>query len=484
MLTIAAILPAKWEKKAIDMNTDRLTDKDIKWADYVFISAMVAQQKSTMEVVKRCKELHATVVAGGPFFTTGYEQFDFSEIDHLVLNEGEITLPLFLDDLKYDCPKPIYKTDQRTDITETPTPQFTLVNLHKYAQVTIQYSRGCPYDCEFCDITVMDGHIPRTKTKEQMLTELAAIHNTGYRGSVFIVDDNFIGNKKKLKSEILPAIIAWQKKNEHPFRLSTEASINLADDEKLMQLMADAGFVKVFVGIESPNEESLNECNKFMNKKRDLVACVKRMQNYGLEVMGGFIVGFDNDPISIFKSQIDFIQESGIVTAMVGILMAPPKTRLWQRMERENRLLPGGTGDNTDGTTNIIPKMNLDVLMNGYTQILHTIYAPKQYYERIHTFLKEYRPNEKARRKFKLEAHHIKSLVKSSFVLGIRETNRMAYWKLLFSTLRKYPRLIGLSISLAVQGLHFRRVYQKIGNIKMDESLLLKQTKALNEESV
>ena len=484
MLTVAAMLPAEWEKKAIDMNTDRLTDKDIKWADYVFISAMVAQQKSTMAVVKRCKELNATVVAGGPFFTTGYDQFDFSEIDHLVLNEGEITLPLFLNDLKNGCLKPIYITDQRTDITETPTPQFTLVNLHKYAQVTIQYSRGCPYDCEFCDITVMDGHIPRTKTKEQMLTELAAIHNTGYRGSVFIVDDNFIGNKKKLKSEILPAIIAWQKKNEHPFRLSTEASINLADDEKLMQLMADAGFVKVFVGIESPNEESLNECNKAMNKKRDLVACIKRMQNYGLEVMGGFIVGFDNDPISIFKSQIDFIQESGIVTAMVGILMAPPKTRLWQRMERENRLLPGGTGDNTDGTTNIIPKMNLDVLMNGYTQILHTIYAPKQYYERIHTFLKEYRPNEKARRKFKLEAHHIKSLVKSSFVLGIRETNRMAYWKLLFSTLRKYPRLIGLSISLAVQGLHFRRVYQKIGNIKMDESLLLKQTKALSEESV
>jgi radical SAM superfamily enzyme YgiQ (UPF0313 family) len=478
------MLPKEWEKKAIDMNIDRLTDKDIKWADYVFVSAMVAQQKSAMEVVRRCKKLETKVVAGGPYFTTGYGHFDFSEIDHVILDEGEITLPLFLEDLRRGTPQPTYRTTEKAVITESPTPVFSMVNLNKYAQVCVQYSRGCPFNCEFCDIIILDGHVPRTKTKQQMLTEFEAIYDTGYRGSVFVVDDNFISNKKKLKGEILPAIIKWQKEREFPFRLLTEASINLADDDDLLQLMSDAGFSKVFVGIESPNEESLAECNKFMNKKRDLVASVKKIQNYGFEVMGGFIVGFDNDPISIFKSQINFIQKSGIVTAMVGILNAPPQTRLWHRLKQENRILPGGHGDNTDGTTNFIPKMRFDVLMNGYKHIVDTIYAPKQYYERIHTFLSEYRPNVNARRKFKLEGHHIRSFVKSSFVLGIKDSSRIQYWKLFFSTLRKYPRLIGLSISLAVQGLHFRKIYQNVKDIQIDEALLARQTKVLNGEQL
>ena len=481
-VTVAAMLPAEWEKKAIDMNVAKLTDKDIKWADYVFISAMIVQKNSARQVINRCKKLNTKIVAGGPLFTTGHKLFNFDDIDHIILNEAEITLPPFLEDLEKGCPKRIYKTDQHPDITKTPIPLWSLIDLNKYASITIQYSRGCPYNCEFCDIVVLDGHKPRTKSRDQMLAELDALYNQGYRGSVFIVDDNFIGNKKKLKADILPAMIQWMEEKEYPFRFLTEASINLADDEKLMQLMSDAGFNNVFVGIESPNEESLIECNKFTNRNRDLVASVKKLQNYGFEVMGGFIVGFDSDPISIFKSQINFIQKSGIVTAMVGLLNAPAETRLWHRLEKENRILPDATGDNTDGTTNFIPKMNLEVLINGYKQILHTIYAPKQFYERIQTFFKEYKPNEKASPKLKLEAYIIKGLFKSVFILGIKDKFRVYYWKLFLSTLVKYPRRLGLAITLAIQGFHFRKVYKKIKDLKVDDALLARQVKVLKGE--
>ncbi len=479
-LTVAAMLPKEWEKRFIDMNVTKLTDEAIKWADYVFISAMVVQKESAREVINRCKKLDTKVVAGGPLFTTGYKLFDVSDIDHVILNEAELTLLLFLEDLKQGCPKHIYRSDEHPEITKTPVPMWSLVDLKKYATVTIQYSRGCPFDCEFCDIVIMDGHKPRTKSKEQMLAELDAIYNQGYRGSVFVVDDNFIGNKKKLKAEILPAMIQWMEEKEYPFTLLTEASINLADDEELMRLMSDAGFNNVFIGIESPNEESLVECNKFTNRNRDLVASVKKIQNYGFQVMGGFIVGFDSDPISIFKSQINFIQKSGIVTAMVGLLNAPTETRLWHRLEKEKRILPDATGDNTDGTTNFIPKMNFDVLINGYKQILHTIYAPKDYYERIKIFLNEYRPNKKVRPKVSL--NDIMALFKSVVVLGVKDKFRVYYWKLFLSTLVKYPRRFGLAISLAVQGFHFRKVYEKVRDIKVDEALLARQREVLNGE--
>jgi len=484
VVTVAAMLPKEWEKKVIDMNVARLTDKDIKWADYVFISAMVVQKKSAREVINRCKKLNAKVVAGGPLFTEVYKLFDFDDVDYLVLNEAEITLPPFLKDLEKGCPKHIYKTDQHPDITTTPLPLWSLIDLNKYASITIQYSRGCPYNCEFCDIVILDGHKPRTKSRDQMLAELDALYNEGYRGSVFIVDDNFIGNKKKLKADILPAMIQWMKEKDYPFRFLTEASLNLADDEKLMQLMSDAGFNNVFVGIESPNEESLIECNKFTNRNRDLVASVKKLQNYGFEVMGGFIVGFDSDPISIFNSQINFIQKSGIVTCMVGLLNAPVETRLWHRLKKENRILPSGSGDNTDIETNLIPKMNFEVLVNGYKQILRTIYAPKQFYERIQTFFKEYKPNEKVGSKLKLEAYIIKGLFKSVFILGIKDKFRVYYWKLFLSTLIKYPRHLGLAITLAIQGFHFRKVYEKIRDIKVDDAILARQAKVLRGEGI
>ncbi len=466
LLTIAAMLPSEWEKKLVDMNVTRLTDEDIKWADYVFISAMVVQQNSVREVITRCKKLDARIVAGGPLFTTGYEEFD--GVDHLVLGEAEVTLPLFLADLEKGCARHIYTSDARPDISQTPIPLWSLINMKHYSSMNVQYSRGCPFNCEFCDIILLNGHMPRTKDKEQLMAELEALYDRGWRDAVFIVDDNFIGNKKKLKLEILPAIIEWRKGKKYPFVLSTEASINLADDDELMKLMVNAGFSTVFIGIETPNEESLAECAKSQNQNRDLVASVKKIQNYGLEVQGGFIVGFDSDPLSIFKNQINFIQKSGIVTAMVGLLNAPPGTRLYQRLKKENRLIRAFNGNNTDCSLNFIPKMNDEILINGYKQILNTIYSPRYYYERIKIFLREYKPQGKI--SSRLQSHHIRAFVKSIWFLGIREKGRRYYWKLFLSTLLKQPRKFPISISLGVYGYHFRKVVEKYIGLPVQSS--------------
>ncbi len=460
ILTVAAMLPEEWEKKLVDMNATTLTDKDLKWADYVFLSGMVVQQHSAREVVDRCRELGTKIVAGGPFFNPGYEDFGFDDMDHIIFGESEDKLPLFVEDLEKGCAKHIYASEEFPDIRKTPVPLWSLIDRKKYQSMNIQYSRGCPFNCEFCDIVILNGHRPRTKDKNQIVAELDALYDMGWRGNIFFVDDNFIGNKRKLKSEILPAIIKWMEERKRPFTFFSEASINLADDEELMRLMSTAGFDMVFVGIESPNEESLLECNKVPNKNRDLLASVKKLQNYGLQVQGGFIVGFDSDPLSIFKSQIDFIQKSGIVTAMVGVLMAPPGTRLHQRMKRENRLLSKGSGDNTDGSTNFIPKMGHETLARGYNHIVDTIYAPKQYYERIKTFLREYKPGNKG--KFKVSFLQLMALIRTTWVLGIKEKGRTHYWKLVGWTLLRKPKTFPLSITLAVEGFHFRKVAEKV----------------------
>lgn len=460
LLTMAAMLPAEWQKKLVDMNVTPLRDADLRWADYVFISAMIVQSRSAKNVISRCNRRGIKVVAGGPLFTLLPEEFP--NVDHLVLNEAETTLPPFLEDLRNGCAQHIYTAppDVWPDITRTPIPLWELIDTRKYSSMCIQYSRGCPFNCEFCNVTILNGHRPRTKDKDQMLRELDALYNRGWRASVFIVDDNFIGNKVKLKREILPAIIQWMEKKGRPFSFLTEASLNLADDEELMQLMTNAGFNTVFVGIETPNEGSLMECHKVQNQNRDLVASVKIIQNHGMQVQGGFIVGFDSDPQTIFQDQINFIQKTGIVTAMVGMLMAPPGTRLYHRLEKEGRLLPGGSGDNTDGTTNIVPKMGYEVLFNGYKKIVDTIYSPEQHYQRIKTLLKEYKPPRRNWRRPRLD--DLRAFVRTVLILGIKEKERWCYWKLFVSTLLKRPRSLPLSITLVAYGYHFRKVADKL----------------------
>jgi radical SAM superfamily enzyme YgiQ (UPF0313 family) len=458
------MLPPEWVKKLVDMNTDPLNNDDIKWADYVFISAMAAQQHSARQVINRCKKFGTKIVVGGPLFTTGYKYLDFNYIDHLVLGEAENTLPLFLEDLGKGCARHIYESKVRPDITTSPLPLWSLIDKKKYRSMNIQYSRGCPFDCDFCDITGMNGRKPRTKTAAQTLDEIEILYNSGWRSSILFVDDNFIGNKRKLKSEVLPAIIEWMKEKKYPFTFATEVSINLADDEELMMRMTDAGFDTVFVGIETPNDEGLSECNKITNRGRDLLASVKTLQNHGFEVRGGFIVGFDSDPPSIFQSQIDFIRKSGIVIAMVGILCAPPETRLYKRLEKDNRILPGFSGINTDGETNIIPKMPHEILVQGYRQILGTIYTPKQYYRRINTFFDEHQPRSKVSVSLKL--HHIVTLLKAMWILGVKEKGRKQYCDALVSIVLNKPKVLPLFISYAIQGFHLRKVTQAIQNTK------------------
>ena len=452
LLTVAAMLPSGWEKRLVDLNVADLTDQDLAWADYVFVSAMVVQRESARDVIRRCKMAKVRVVAGGPLFTMEHEQFP--DVDYFVLNEAETTLALFLRDLQRGQAQRVYATTEYPDIHQTPAPLWQLANLQHYDTVSIQFSRGCPFNCDFCNVTALLGHRPRTKTAAQIIGELDGLYALGWRKSIFFVDDNFIGNKKIIKSELLPALIEWRKgKAGMPF--STEASINLADDQELLKLMVEAGFDTVFVGIETPNEDSLAECNKNQNKGRDLVESVRHLQRGGLQVQGGFIVGFDSDSPSIFQQQIDFIQKSGIVTAMVGLLQAPLGTRLYERMQKEGRLVDQFSGDNVDGSTNIIPKMGVEALREGYRTILSQIYAPKFYYERVVTFLREYQP---PRVRIHLEPQYILALWRSIYQLGIRGAERIHYWRLFFWSLFRRPRLFPLAITLAIYGFHFRQV--------------------------
>ncbi|MFC1799662.1 B12-binding domain-containing radical SAM protein [Candidatus Eisenbacteria bacterium] len=446
------MMPREWSKRLVDVSVTKLRDKDLEWADCAFIGGMTVNRESAHQIITRCKEAGLKVVAGGPLFTMEHEEF--GEVDHFVLNEAELTLPEFLRDFERGCARRIYTATGFADIHTTPAPMWELADLKRYGTMSIQFSRGCPHNCEFCNVTSLFGHRPRTKKVEQVLAELDGLYDLGWRGNVFFVDDNLIGNKANLKAELLPALIEWRK-DKKSGTFSTEVTINLADDEELMRMMAEAGFGTVFIGIETPDDDSLAECSKKQNMNRDLVEDVKRMQRAGFLVDGGFIVGFDNDTPGIFQRQIDFIQKSGIVNAMVGMLQAPPGTRLHERLKQAGRLLEQMSGDNVDGTTNIIPVMSLDALKDGYKQILERIYAPKPYYQRVRTFLREYKP---PKIKASWDFEHVLAFIRSIGRLGILGKERAHYWHLLWWTLFRCPRSFRLAMALAVYGYHLRRV--------------------------
>ncbi len=454
MLTVAAMMPKEWHLKLVDMNVEKLCEEHLKWADLVFIGAMVVQKESVREVLDLCKRHGKKTIAGGPLFSSVPDVYQ--DIDHLVLNEAEITFPVFLKELQQGTARRIYKSEEKPDITQTPLPRWDLINMSYYASMSIQFSRGCPYDCEFCDIVKLNGRRPRVKTSEQMIREFDALYNMGWRGRCFIVDDNFIGNKVKVKA-VLRDLMVWQQDRKFPFSLFTEASVNLADDQELMNLMTAAGFDSVFLGLETPAEECLLECGKHQNTAKDLVEAVKTIQRNGMEVMGGFIIGFDNDPPNIFERQISFIQSSGVVKAMIGLLNAIPGTRLHQRLMQEGRLIDSCTGDNCDGTLNFIPKMDAETIRAGYQAVLNNIYSPREYYQRVMEFLKEYKPTRKKR----LAWLEVRAFFSSMIYLGILEKGRIYYWKLLIKALRFHRASFGEAISSALFGYHFRKLLSK-----------------------
>jgi radical SAM superfamily enzyme YgiQ (UPF0313 family) len=458
LITVGAMLPPDWNTKLIDTNVTPLKDKDILWSDYVFLSGMDIHLNSFKKIIKRCNQLGIKVVAGGPLATTHYQEI--MGIDHYVLNESELTLPSFIEDVKKGCPKPVYQSKGFPDLESTPPPKWDLLEMKKYAGMSIQYSRGCPFNCEFCSITLLNGRKPRTKSRRQFIHELESLYQSGWKGGVFIVDDNFIGNKRKLKEDILPAMVAWAQKRRYPFEYITEATINIADDDELLDLMVKAGFNSAFIGIETPNPESLAECGKFHNQNRNMMDSVKKMHHKGLQVAGGFIVGFDHDTPSIFKSQMEFIQNSGIVTAMVGLLNAPNGTKLYKRLSLENRLSNIFTGDNMDGSINFIPKMGYQKLIKGYKELVETIYSQKKYYERSKNFLHEYQMPDFKLPSVKLQ--DIKALFKSIWKLGFLEKGKRYYWKLLLYSLFNFPKKFPLAVKMAIYGFHFRRVARRI----------------------
>lgn len=454
LLTVAAMLPKHWELRLIDLNVTPLRPADLAWANYAFLSAMTVQEPSAREVLARCKTARLPVVAGGPLFTSQPEAFP--DVDHLVLNEAELTLPPFLADLQAHRPQHLYTTTAYADMATSPLPRFDLADMRRYAMMPVQYCRGCPFDCEFCDVTAQLGHRPRHKSAPQILAELDRLQTLRWKGPVFFVDDNLIGNKRHLKTELLPALIQRQQRSA-PTSYNSQVSINLADDPELIDLMARAGFASVFVGIETPDANTLASCNKRQNVGRDLLADVHRLQAAGIAVQAGFIVGFDHDSPTIFQRQIDFIQASGITTAMVGLLQAIKGTRLYSRLQKENRLRGEFRGNNVAAAANFVPVMDDRLLREGYGRVLQTIYSPHGYYQRLQTFLRQYKLPQ-IREKMRL--YDLLAFMRANLRLGLLGRERFCYWRLLAWTLLHRPRLLPTAIYLAVLGHHFRRVCQ------------------------
>jgi radical SAM superfamily enzyme YgiQ (UPF0313 family) len=456
LLTVAAWLPRDWELRLVDMNVTPLCDADLAWGDMVFLSAMLVHQEAVGEIAARCAMVGKPVLAGGPLFTAN--EALFPEIGHRVLGEAEGVMPRVVEDLERGCLQRVYRAPDRPPMSQVPVPRWDLIEMRHYVTMAVQFSRGCPYDCEFCDIVVMNGRVPRTKTPDQLIGELEALVARGWKDMVFIVDDNFIGDRRRTKA-LLRAMIEWRERTGSGLGFLTEASVNLADDLELCALMVRAGFRKVFVGIETPAIESLQECHKLLNRGRDLVRAVQTLQRAGLEVMGGFIVGFDHDPQDIFKRQFEFIQRSGVATAMVGLLTALPQTRLYQRLMREGRLEAASSGNNTEATLNFRPVLSREFLVSGYRDLMRRLYEPGAYYQRIRVFLRHHRPTGP---KLRMSAADLRAFLKSLWMLGVRDRGRLAYWRMVVGTLLVRPRQFRHALELMILGHHFRRVAEAL----------------------
>ena len=457
LLTVAAMFPPRYELRLVDMNVTALQDADLEWADLVFTSTMITQHASLCAVIERCNRAGVPVVAGGPHPTTFHE--DIPGVDHFVLDEAEEIFAEFLRDLESGTAKRIYREGRKPDVTRTPVPRFDLIDLKSYGMMSVQFSRGCPFDCEFCDIIKLYGRVPRTKSPEQVVEELESLYRLGWRGPVFLVDDNFIGNKRDAL-RLLPAITAWQKAKGYPFTLLTEASANLALLEELMDAMIEAGFDTVFVGIETPNPEALLKTKKQQNtsKKQEnyLYHAVRKIQQHGMQVQGGFILGLDGDDQGVFDAQIEFIQETGIPVAPIYLLTALKGTDMYERMKSENRLLEAPIGTNAM-PLNFKTEMEYRTLIEGYKRVLATLYDPtlENYFSRCLTLFRHLKPVRhlrKPRSRNEIDAAFMR--VRRS--LSARQFP--AYSKFIGKVSKDYPRMLPDAIYLAAMGYHFERI--------------------------
>jgi radical SAM superfamily enzyme YgiQ (UPF0313 family) len=440
----------------VDLNVRPLTDADLAWADVVLFGAMISQGPSLQEQLARCKARGLPTVVGGPI--TSSKQPAFAEADHVVEGEAEELIPRLCADLEAGAAEHKYSSPQFPDVTKVPIPHFDLVDVRRdYNLMMVQYSRGCPFTCEFCDIIEIYGRRPRTKTPEQMLAELDAIFRLGFRGRVFFVDDNFIGNKKNTKA-LMPHLVKWMHDHNFPFSLMTEASLNLADDKELLALMRDAHFNMVFLGIESPVEESLKETTKYQNLTKDMLSRVRLIQSYGMEVTAGFIVGFDSDPPDVFDRHIQFIREASIPFCIINVLQALPKTQLERRLAAEGRLL--GVIDPRDGL-NFVPRMDTRLLREGHGRIRRTIYHPREYFQRVSTFVSRIETSASSH----LSWSDVMVLGRSLWHQGLHSHYCREYCKFLAKSLRRHPSQFKRAVSLAI-----------IGHDMIEEALVPRET--------
>jgi len=468
LLTVAGMLPKDWNKKLIDLNVldynvgddlaPILTDELIAWADYAFVGAMNVQAKSAQHVIDHCKARGLKVVAGGPLFTHEHERM--RGVDHFILNEAEITLPRFLADLAAGDPKPLYATEEFADVRETPIPQWDLVNKDDYAYAIVQYSRGCPYMCDFCDVTALFGRKQRMKSPEQIIAELEAMGTMSKLGMILFADDNLIGNRKHLREGLLPALIDWRARTKPPVGFATQVTINLIDDVELAQQMLEAGFRHIFCGIETPDEEALLASQKKQNLRRDLLDNVHRLHRMGFIVNAGFIVGFDNDTPAGYERMVDFIQKSGIVNATVNMLKAPPGTELFTKMRNAGRLIEPFNFDENE--SNIIPVMDPKSLLEGYDFVLRNVYTADAVYARTRTFLEGY-PGAQIKHPIRRPADlkGILQFVRATWTLGVVDPARGKFWSLMFWALRHNRRFVSVAFLDAALAYQFGRMYEK-----------------------
>lgn len=464
LITLAAYFPDTYDLRLIDLNIQPLADKDLEWADAVFISAMIVQQESFDRTVARCNSFNKPVIAGGPYPTSSHETI--TGVDHFVLGEVEEIFETFVADFEKGAAKSVYSADSKPSLSRARAPRFDLLDMEAYCSMAVQYSRGCPFSCEFCDIWSVYGNKPRLKTGEQMIAELSALYRLGWRGPVFVVDDNFIGNKRMVKKALLPALIEWQQARGYAFRFFTEASINLADDADLMSAMRSAGFDEVFIGIETPSREALKETGKTQNLKSDMREAIRRIQRHGMEVMAGFIIGFDSDTKDIAARQVEFIQQTGIPQAMVGLLTALPGTKLYRRLEREGRLLWASAGNNTHcRATNFQPKMGTETLLQNYTKVLSTIYDRnmKNYFARCSRLLD--RIGQSALFSRDISKKEIKVLLRS-FLRQPFTAYGYQYVKFLLINLLKHRDVFSEAVRFGIIAHHFHKITQEMVKVE------------------
>ncbi|MDY6785220.1 MAG: B12-binding domain-containing radical SAM protein [Cyanobacteriota bacterium] len=455
LITVAAILPQEWEFKLVDRNIREVTEAEWDWAELVVLSAMIVQKRDLLALIREGKERGKRVAVGGPYPTSIPEDALDAGADFLILDEGEITLPMFIDAIQAGETQGILRSNgEKPDVTETPIPRFDLLEFDAYDSMSVQFSRGCPFQCEFCDIIVLYGRKPRTKTPQQLLAELQRLYELGWRRAIFMVDDNFIGNKRNVKL-LLRELKGWMAEHQYPFTFNTEASVDLAEDAELMQLMLECNFNAVFLGIETPDAESLQLTKKFQNARHSLVDAVWAINEAGLRVMAGFIIGFDGEKTGAGDRIIEFVEKTAIPTALFGILQALPNTALWHRLEGEGRLL-GNMGDGDQmALMNFIPTRSVEEIAKEYIHAFCTLYEPKRFLDRVYRHFLHLKPspcNPPAQLPSWIDLRALATII---WRQGFKRETRLQFWRNLLGIVRHNPGVWTHYLTVCAHAEHF-----------------------------